>query len=607
MARARGAAVRARELVLAEAAPAGHWEGELSSSALSTAVAVFALVQVDRSRYGRLIDRGLDWLTSHVNADGGWGDTVDSPSNLSTTLLCWSALSESSGGRAHAAVLNGVEQWLCGHAGGLEPDVLARAVLKHYGDDRTFSAPILSMCALAGRLGPLPDAWALVPQLPFELAAAPHRLFKWLRLPVVSYALPALIAIGLVRHVRGGASGPFLGRVRALLTGRCLNVMSAIQPANGGFLEAPPLTGFVVMCLAGAGHGDNPVAQRGTRFLSDSVRDDGSWPIDTNLATWVTSLAVCALAVAEAPGPPIPAGRRNVLVQWYLQQQHRVEHPFTHAAPGGWSWTDLCGGVPDADDTAGALLALHHLAGPARIDLSAVEAGISWLLGVQNRDGGFPTFCRGWGKLPFDRSCPDITAHALRAFGVWHSSMPRPLQRRLVRACDRGLRYLQCAQRPGGAWLPLWFGNQHAADHANPVYGTAQVLLSLAHLSAIDWIRVPAGMVDRARTWLLGAQGPDGGWGGDSGVPPSVEETALALSALLDTETVCDSAILRGAAWLVDRFETGIAPSAVPVGLYFASLWYAERLYPLVFGAGALGRFVACGGARDGEHPPPPL
>ncbi len=31
------------------------------------------------------------------------------------------------------------------------------------------------------------------------------------------------------------------------------------------------------------------------------------------------------------------------------------------AAPGGWSWTDQPGAVPDADDTAGALLALHQL------------------------------------------------------------------------------------------------------------------------------------------------------------------------------------------------------------------------------------------------------
>ena len=34
----------------------------------------------------------------------------------------------------------------------------------------------------------------------------------------------------------------------------------------------------------------------GVKFLVNSVRPDGSWPIDTNLATWNTTLAINALA-----------------------------------------------------------------------------------------------------------------------------------------------------------------------------------------------------------------------------------------------------------------------------------------------------------------------
>ncbi len=49
-------------------------------------------------------------------------------------------------------------------------------------------------------------------------------------------------------------------------------------------------------------------------------------------------------------------------LDWLLDCQHRVRHPFTGADPGGWGWTDLSGAVPDADDTAGALLACQALA-----------------------------------------------------------------------------------------------------------------------------------------------------------------------------------------------------------------------------------------------------
>ncbi|GIX03570.1 MAG: hypothetical protein KatS3mg113_0576 [Planctomycetaceae bacterium] len=83
----------------------------------------------------------------------------------------------------------------------------------------------------------------------------------------------------------------------------------------------------------------------------------------------------------------------------------------------------LPGGVPDADDTPSAILALLRLYPHAKQLAAeygqriqrAVGMAIAWLLGLQNRDGGWPTFCRGWGALEFDRSAPDITAHVLRA------------------------------------------------------------------------------------------------------------------------------------------------------------------------------------------------
>ena len=91
--------------------------------------------------------------------------------------------------------IEAAEQWLTTAAGGATPEHLAPAIIARYGKDRTFSVPILTHCALAGK-----GDWADVIQLPFELAALPRRWFAALRLPVVSYALPALIAIGQCRH-----------------------------------------------------------------------------------------------------------------------------------------------------------------------------------------------------------------------------------------------------------------------------------------------------------------------------------------------------------------------------------------------------------------------
>ena len=394
-------------------------------------------------------------------------------------------------------------------------------------------------------------------------------------LPVVSYALPALIAIGQVRHFHA-PSGMGKG-VRSLVRKRTLRLLEEIQPKGGGFLEATPLTSFVTMALASMDLQENKVAVDGLDFLERSMRPDGSWPIDTDLATWGTTLSVKAL------GPEIVEPER--ITEWLLGQQYRTVHPYTKSAPGGWAWTDLPGGVPDADDTSGALIALADLTPNTPETKAAAQAGARWLLGLQNRDGGMPTFCRGWGTLPFDRSTPEITAHAMAAWSRWPHVDARIPQARL-----RAMQYLIKQQSPSGTWSPLWFGNQWTAEDENLVYGTACVLRDLTGL-------VESAVLEKSVAWLLRAQTKTGGWGGGvgKGVRESIEETAIVLTALAKyaqsspraRETVSDP-LLRGYARLLTLTSDGESFPASPIGLYFARLWYFEELYPIIWTAGAL-------------------
>ena len=43
------------------------------------------------------VKAGSAWLVQHQNADGGWGDTVRSRSNISTTAIVWASLSKIAG------------------------------------------------------------------------------------------------------------------------------------------------------------------------------------------------------------------------------------------------------------------------------------------------------------------------------------------------------------------------------------------------------------------------------------------------------------------------------------------------------------------------------
>src|ERR1044072_7483293 len=108
----RAAYYKVRDELLAERMPDGHWVGELSSSALSTATAVSALAVVrnGESRMSKvegredLIERGVNWLIQQQNLDGGFGDTDLSHSNIATTYLVVAALHLAGGAVQQAAL-----------------------------------------------------------------------------------------------------------------------------------------------------------------------------------------------------------------------------------------------------------------------------------------------------------------------------------------------------------------------------------------------------------------------------------------------------------------------------------------------------------------------
>ena len=707
-----------RTELLNERVKEGYWEGKLSPSSLSTATAVSAIsatlihmstdqsldVEAEQSdQFKAAASKGIQALQNQQNTDGGFGDTDRSHSNIATSYLVLAASSlarQAIGESLPSHQTEKLEQYI-------EKTGAFEAQKERYGTDKTFVVPILTNLAIAGIV-----PWDEVPALPFEAAAFPQSMYRLLRMPVVSYAVPALVAIGQIRHYHGPKAFFPVRWIRSRLINRTMSVLLRMQPQSGGFLEATPLTAFVVMSLAATGRSQCQVSKNGLEFLLDSMDEDGLWPIDTNLATWVTSLSMHALSC-----DPEDDGTwcTDSLIQWHLSCQHLNRHPFTGAEPGGWGWSDLSGAVPDSDDTPAAILALSEARRWRTQDndgmKAAIERAVRWLELLQNRNGGWPTFCRGWGKLPFDRSSNDLTAHAMRALLAASAILDRKPDKTSL---DRARRFLINHQQSDGSWLPLWFGNQDREDESNPIYGTAKVLAAAVHF-------LDDSAVDRATNYLICQQNHDGGWGGGpsltqwleqsessasngerprvgkiSATVSSIEETALALDSLLTvanarqvelttqtdtvnrfketreslaagkenqqhprpiteenqqndvgstkrssspspeskdptpqpiptkggtivkvsaetienkpasriteeskgleaqdavTDALCES-IIRGTNFLIDGLESGRHRVAWPIGFYFAKLWYHEKLYPYVFSASALGKFL---------------
>jgi squalene-hopene/tetraprenyl-beta-curcumene cyclase len=573
--------------LLAETSSAGTWVGRLSSSPLATASAISALAIVERhapTAGGRLLDErrecvlselivgSLRWLAQHQNSDGGWGDTDSGPSTLAATMLVRAAFALTFTPASDPGMLDRADAFIAARGG-------VKGLKQQYG--KTLAAPILAHYALAGLVD-----WKHVPSLPLELALVPPSLWQQRNVAAGSYWLPAVVAVSQARRFHRPGKLPLVNRLRSPALSESLATVERLQPASGGFLECTPLTGLVVMSLASSGLAGHPIVRRGIEFLLSTVRPDGSWPIARNLAMWNTTLAVNALhAAGEDPS-------ELHCISWILDYQQRLPEE-SGGTRGGWSWSDAPGSMPNSDDTAGALLALHAAFESGHRDrariLPAVAAGMAWLLELQNSDGGWPMFARGRSQLPFFASAPDLSAHALRALHVWRRELARAesdgeidrfdWDRRLTRAIEAGLRYLATAQQCDGSWIPLRFGSHHHPQGANPIYGTSRVLVAFSELEVLD-----NPVARRGLDWLTAQRRPDGGFSSAATAPATLEETSLAVEALVlcGQSPAHEEAAERGLQWITSAIEANRHHEPSPIGLYFGKLRYSDRQYPLV-------------------------
>lgn len=560
----------------------GYWDGRLSSSSLGVAVAVTALHFYDEEENTSAIASGLNWLNQNINTDGGFGDSPTSQSNVSTSLLCFAAAKVTSADHSNTELIGKLVGYLNTQNIDVNSERLIQSILDFYQTDRTFSVPILTMCALCDVPGK--EAFERIPQLPFELSLLPRSFYSALNLSVVSYAIPALIAVGIAIFKHKKRQNRLVRIIRQTAVNKSLRLLRKIQPESGGYLEAIPLTAFVSLCLIESGYRDLDVVRDGIAFLKRTQREDGSWPIDIDLSTWVTTLAV--KSVKNHPNL-LTAEDRQKISNHLLSIQNTIVHPFNGTQPGGWGWTHFSGSVPDGDDTPGAILTLLALNqdNPAQVK-EAVLNGCNWLRLLRNNDGGFPTFSRGWGKLPFDQSCSDLTGHGLLAIAktddVFKDSLSKKEHSGYKKMFIKALIYLRKHQSGEGFWLPLWFGNQSTPDHINPVYGTARVVAYLNETLQTrlgeEYEHILKLMIDDGCKFLISVQNADGSWGGGAKVLGSIEETALSITAISRHGFLEESR--KGLDWLAQKTKSEELVAS-PIGLYFASLWYDEEMYPL--------------------------
>jgi len=620
-----------------------HWCGELESNASITAEYVL-LCQALQIRLDHRAEAIVRYLLSRQKADGSFGIAFNHPGDVSTTAETYLAL-RILGVGADDERMRRAERYIRAEGG------LARV--------RVFTRINLALFGLF--------PWEAVPAVPPEFVLLPpsspvniYRLSSWARSTMVPlfvlfhhrpvFALPngrspendwldhlwldpgnkrvpyrPSLLETLRREGPGwklffNSSDSFLrlyDRARAFALGPALRahalracerwVLERQEPSGDWAGIFPPMMNGV-LALHLAGHPlDRGPARRGLDAIEAfGLLDREGFRVEAcQSPVWDSILALIGLVDSGMRGddPRLVAARRWIEGKQLTNDwgDWKVYNP--RGTPGGWSFEYANSWYPDVDDTAAVVIGFLKQ-DPRSRGSGAVRRAVSWMLSMQNRDGGWGAFdvdndSLYLNEIPFsdmdslcDPSTPDVTGRVLEALGLLGDPSHGA-------ACRRGLEYLRRSQEAEGSWFGRW--------GVNYVYGTSNVLNGLSRL------RLPARdrTVERGLRWLESVQNPDGGFGEglDSYAdrsrmgqgPSTASQTAWGVMGLLAYRPE-SAAVRRGVEWLVrHQLESGEAAGSWReeefTGTGFPRHFYLRyHLYRHYFPLMALGRYRAWAG-----------
>ncbi|MDG4656814.1 squalene--hopene cyclase [Ectobacillus antri] len=348
---------------------------------------------------------------------------------------------------------------------------------------------------------------------------------------------------------------------------------------NGTLYSYATSTFYMIYALLALGYKpDAPVIVKAMQGLVSYLfhTEKGLHLQNSPSEVWDTALLSYSLQEAGVPShdPMIRAANA-----YLVHKQHNKMGDWSirapRAIPGGWGFSDSNTFVPDNDDTS---VVLRALKGEEMYE-KVWQRGLSWLLEMQNKDGGWGAFEKGadneWlTMLPLDNaedaiidnSTPDVTGRVLEFFGNYaglhqgHSIV------------KRGVTCLERLQRQDGSWYGRW--------------GICYIYGTWAAVTGLRAVGVPASdsRLQRAAVWLESIQHSDGGFGESCRssekkrfVPLSFStpsQTAWGVDALLAIKGCNAESVQRGIHFLRHREKWTERAKSYPTGLGLPGQFY---------------------------------
>jgi squalene-hopene/tetraprenyl-beta-curcumene cyclase len=599
------------DALIALQSPNGWWKGELETNVTMDAEDML-LREFLGIRTADQTAAAAKWIRSRQREDGTWANFFGGPADLSTTIEAYVALRLA--GDAPDDEHMARAQHFIYASGGIEASrVFTRIWLAMFNLWKWEELPVMppEMIFVSRHL-PLNvydfACWARQTVVALTVVNA-HRPSHRLNFTIdeLKTGVPAprrdpintwagrFQAVDVLLHFYERRPLKFLRRAALRKAERWIVQRQEADGSWGG-IQPPWVYSLIALRLQGYSL-EHPVMHAGITGLDGfTIEDDTGRRLEAcQSPVWDTALAVTALADAGlSPEDPVLRSAARYL----LSQEITVKGDWSlrrpNLKPSGWAFEFENDTYPDIDDAAEVVLALGRTAEPS---LDAQRRGLTWVEGMQSRDGGWAAFDVDnvqtlVRELPFcdfgeliDPSSADVTAHVLEALAG------REDHRESV---ERGVVWLLDNQESDGSWFGRW--------GANYVYGLGAVLPGLVAAG----VATDHPSIQRAVTWLEAHQNDDGGWGEDlrsyrepsyrGRGPSTASQTGWALMALLAANEHSE-VTQRGVQYLVEtQNENGSWDEPWFTGTGFPGDFYINyHLYRLVFPLMALGRYVRRG------------
>lgn len=410
-------------------------------------------------------------------------------------------------------------------------------------------------------------------------------------LPAGQHTVQQLIDAGLNRMIGSRSSLHEAASSRAERY-----MLERIEPDGTLYSYASSTILMILALLSMEYDRDDPVIVRAIEGLKSMAYelDEGLMIQNSPSEIWDTALLAYALQESGLPAlhPAVRAAS-----DYLLRYQHtkpgdwRLQNPA--AEPGGWGFSESNTINPDVDDSTAALRAIHARSRMENTAMTAWNRGLSWVISMQNKDGGWPAFEKhtdkhmltwlaidGAAAAAIDPSEADLTGRTLEYLGNWAGlDVGHPV-------VQRGADWLIQHQEKDGSWYGRW-GICY-------IYGTWAALTGLTAAG----ITTEHDAIRRGRDWLLSIQRKDGGWGesclSDQRMRymplelSTPSQTAWALDALIAAHEEPTDAITKGMRCLLTLLHRyNSAAAAYPTGAALPGSFYIHyhsynRIWPLL-------------------------